>query len=285
MHSWLQALPDGVFIRKEDGGDNPIIGQGVTITKDVINDEILFTFLSKGKVRTFANSTTYLPGALLLVGSQNSQYYYVLTQFTTTNNPVANAELLALNARLATTKEIFNSDTLVYDELAQQFSSRYSMTPSIWINNGNILMSSDILNPRKIYTSNIGEWGVFYDVSETTELTLVINPDGDINKILRTLEYNSIVRDNTKAVVRQETITGFRIYNQVQDTGFVPFSPARFKRKFDKWRIKVPRDINSSSQQGRLRSTYFIITLYFENTDDRQLIMNKLMSYYDYQIF
>ena len=59
----------------------------------------------------------------------------------------------------------------------------------------------------------------------------------------------------------------------------------RFKRKFDKWRIRIPRDQNSISKQGRLRSTHFIVTLYFDNTKNRQLIMNRLMSYFDYQIF
>ena len=282
VHSWLQALPGGVFIRKENGGDNPILGKGVTVTKDVINDEVLFTFLSKGPVRMFVNSANYSAGTVIFA---NYQYYYALNSFTTTTNPITNAALLLANSRLATTKEVFNSDTLVFDELAQQFSSRYTMTPPLWINNGNILMSPDVLNPSKIYTNNIGSWGVFYGVPEATELTLVINPDADINKVLRTLEYNSIVRGNDKLVNRQETITGFRIYNQVQDTGVVPFSPTRFRRKFDKWRIKIPRDINSSSQQGRLRSTYFVVTLYFENIDDRQLIMNRLMSYFDYQVF
>jgi hypothetical protein len=116
-------------------------------------------------------------------------------------------------------------------------------------------------------------------------MTLVINPNADINKVLRTLEYNSIVRDDNKVIDRTATITGFRIYNEVQDTGYVPYSATRFRRKFDKWRIKIPRDQNSTSKQGRLRSTHFIVTLYFSNADNKQLIMNRLMSYFDYQIF
>jgi hypothetical protein len=282
MHSWLQELPSGVFVRKENGGDNPILGIGVHITKDVINDEVLFTFLSKARVKALANSSPYSIGNIVF---HNSIYYYITNGFTTGTNPLVNNNLLALNSRLATAKEVFNSDTVVYDELAQQFSSRYSATPSTWINNGNILLSPDILNPRKVYTSNIGDWGKFYDVEQTMEMSLVVNPNADINKVLRTLEFNSIVRDDNKVIDRTATITGFRIYNEVQDTGFVPFSPARFRRKFDKWRLKIPRDQNSVAKQGRLRSTYFIVTLYFDNADNKQLIMNRLMSYFDYQIF
>jgi hypothetical protein len=282
MHSWLQELPSGVFVRKENGGDNPILGSGVHITKDVINDEVLFTFLSKARVKALVNSTAYSIGDIVF---HNSVYYYITNGFTTGTNPLTNNNLLSLNSRLATAKEVFNSDTVVYDELAQQFSSRYSATPSTWINNGNILLSPDILNPRKVYTSNIGDWGKFYDVEQTMEMSLVVNPNADINKVLRTLEFNSIVRDDNKVIDRTATITGFRIYNEVQDTGFVPFSPARFRRKFDKWRLKIPRDQNSVAKQGRLRSTYFIVTLYFDNADNKQLIMNRLMSYFDYQIF
>lgn len=282
MHSWLQALPEGVFLRKEDGGDNPILGKGVHITKDVVNDEVLFTFLSKARVKSLANSSTYVIGDIVFY---QEEYYYIINGFTTGTNPVTNATLLIANSQSATAKQAFNSDTLVYDELAQQFSSRYSATPATWINNGNILLSPDILQPYKIYTNSIGDWGVFYGVKQTTEMTLVINPNADINKVLRTLEYNSIVRDDNKVIDRTATITGFRIYNEVQDTGYVPYSATRFRRKFDKWRIKIPRDQNSISKQGRLRSTHFIVTLYFDNADNKQLIMNRLMSYFDYQIF
>jgi hypothetical protein len=164
----------------------------------------------------------------------------------------------------------------------------YSATPQIWMDNGDILLTSGPgKNPDSIsvYTHNIGPWGEFYGNIEEASITLVINPNADINKVLRTLEYNSIVRDDAKVVDRTRTITGFRIQNQAQDTGIIPFSSGRIKRKFDKWRVKIPRDINTVNNQGRLRSSYFIVTLYFDNRNNQQLIMNNLMSYYDVQMF
>lgn len=282
MHSWLQSLPSGVFTRKENNGDNPIMGYGVHITKDVINDEVLFTFLSKNLIKELMRNTPYAIGDIVIY---NDTCYYIINEFTTGNDTGTNVTLLYSNSIEATENQVFNSNTLVYDELAQQFSSRYTTTPPIWINNGNILMSPDPLAPKKVFTSNKGSWGVFYNRLASTELTLVINPDVDINKVLRTLEFNSIVRDDNKIIDRAQTLTGFRVYNQYQDTDVVPFSPERFKRKFDKWRLKIPRDQNSTSQQGRLRSTYFIVTLYFDNSYNKELIMNKLVSYFDYQIF
>jgi hypothetical protein len=164
----------------------------------------------------------------------------------------------------------------------------YSATPQIWIDNGDILMTPGPINSGgdlNVYTHNIGNWGEFYGDIKEASITLVINPNADINKVLRTLEYNSIVRDNNKIVDRAATITAFRIQNQTQDTGIIPFSSGRIKRKFDKWRVKIPRDITTTSQKGRLRSSYFVITLYFDNTSNKELIMNKLMSYYDVQMF
>jgi hypothetical protein len=284
MHSYLQALPEYVFARKENDGDNPILGKGVHIGKDIINDEILFTFMSRPTSRVLTTNYAYTAGTIVYYGTTDT-YYYVTSNFTSGGTlPAALVGLLA-NSTVATANQVYKSDTLVFDELAQQFSSRYSMAPTIWIENGDIILTPDPLKLKDIYTNAIGDWGVFYGKEETCELTLVVNPQADVNKVLRTMEYNSIVRDDNKVIDRAQTITAFKISTQYQDTGIVPFSPTRFKRKFDKWRLKIPRDQNTTSKQGRLRSTYFIVTLYFDNSYNKELIMNRLMTYFDYQVF
>jgi len=284
MHSLLQSLPAEVFTRKENGGDNPILGKGVHIGKDIINDEVLFTFMSKARFRILVTEALYTEGTLVYY-EDNNTYYYVTNTFTSGSTIMAAAVTLLANSIPATAKQVFNSETLVFDELAQQFSSRYSMTPTIWIQNGDIILTPDPLVQQALYTNAIGDWGVFYDKQETCELTLVVNPQADVNKVLRTMEFNSIVRDDNKVVDRGQTITAFRISTQYQDTNIVPFSTDRFRRKFDKWRLKIPRDQNSTSQHGRLRSTYFVVTLYFDNSQNKELIMNRLMSYFDHQVF
>lgn len=231
IHSYLQELGDDVFLRKEDGGDNPILYKGAHIGRDEINDEVIFTFLSSSVRNDFKS--------------------------------------------------------VAFDELANQFTSRISATPKIWINNGDTLLSPNFTtgNENDIYIHNIGNWGEFYGVDTECELTLVINPKADINKVLRFLEFNSIVRNDDKNITRTETITAFRIQTEVQDSGKINYSSGRIKRRFDKWRIKLPRDINSTNQKGRFRSSHFLLTLYFDNTTNKELIMNRLLSYYDPQIF
>lgn len=282
IHSFLQLLPDGVFYRKENQGDNPIKGFGVTIGKDRINDEVIFTFLSTiPRITELILAQTYYPGEVI---SYQGLYYVVTSQFTASSNPEILQGQLDKYTNPVSINPTLSATSIVYDELMQQFSSKYSATPRMWIENGDILISADPEVGNVLYTHNIGNWGQFYGSTKEASITLVINPNADINKILRTLEFNSIVRDDLKQIDRTKTITGFRIQTQVQDSGIIPFSSGRIKRRFDKWRVKLPRDINSTSQQGRFRSTYFIVTLYFDNINNKELIMNRLISYYDPQV-
>ena len=283
MHSFVQTLPNAAFLRKEDGGDNPILRKGITLGKDIINDEIIFTFLGSGIALPVIINYSYFPGDIVFV---SGMYVQIINKVTTGDDEDANIQLIIENS-IAFDITTLNK-SLVFDELAGQFSSMYSVTPQIWIDNGDILMTAGPVNKDKtigIYTHNIGNWGEFYGNIQEASITLVINPNADINKVLRTLEFNSIVRNDLKVIDRIRTITAFKIKTEVQDTGKILFSAGRIKRRFDKWRIKIPRDANSINQRGRLRSSHFIVTLYFDNQKNQELIMNRLMSYYDVQVF
>lgn len=228
LHSLLKKMDGDVRLRKENGGDNPILGKGAHITQDIVNNEIFFTFLS--------------------------------------------------------TNEEDKNMTLVYDEVAQQFSSKYSATPNIYIENGNLLLSSNPNNKKELYQHNVGNWGEFYGNTTEASITLVLNADAPINKILRFIEFNSIVRDDNKVIDRTQTITGFKVENEYQTTDKITFDSGRIKHKFDKWRLKIPRDQNNGNIH-RLRSTYFKLTLYFDNTYNKELILNRILYYYDIQVF
>jgi hypothetical protein len=283
IHSWLQKLPNDLFIRKEHGGDNPILRKGVTIGVDPINDEVIFTFLGTGSYVTLTENTFYPIGTIVF--SPTSGLFYVVVTAFTSGDKLEMLPQLLLNSRVVNDGDNFRNDSIVFDEISQTFSSRYSATPTIWLANGDTLLSPDVRNPRKIFTHNIGKWGEFYGNVEETSITLIINPQADLNKILRTLEFNSVVRDDNGVIDRTVTITGFKIENEYQTTGVIPFSPARIQRRFDKWRVKIPRDQNSVNQRARFRSTYFKVTLYFDNTENKEIIMNRLLSFYDVQIF
>lgn len=281
MHSFLQNLPANIYLTKENLGDNPIRSKGVVAVRDKINDEVIFTFAGVKPILILTVDTFYEQGDIVQSGIN---FYEVDVPFMSgSTRPIAFEDLEANSTRIEEPAE--QNQTLVFDELGQAFSSRYSATPKLYIENGDILLSGDPRFPANIYTHNIGNWGSFYGNIEECSLTLVINPKADINKILRTFEFNSTVRDNNKVVDRTKTITAFRITTQYQDTGKVIFDDNRIKRKFDKWRVKIPRNTLSANQQDRLRSTYFVLTLYFDNQENKELIMNRIISSVDYQMF
>jgi hypothetical protein len=283
MHSFLQNLPANVYKTKTNNGDNPIRSKGVMVAKDKINDEVYFTFLGVKPILILTPDTFYEFGDIVQAGIN---FYEVTTEqgfMAGSTRPQALNDLQENSREID--EPIEKNQTLVFDELAQSFSSLYSATPKLYLENGDILLSSDPRNPTNVYTHNIGEWGSFYGDVKECSITLVINPKADINKILRTFEFNSIVRDDEKVIDRTKTITAFKVTTQYQDTGKVLFDENRIKRKFDKWRVKIPRNTLSATQQDRLRSTYFILTLYFDNQENKELIMNRLISYFDFQMF
>lgn len=280
LHSLIQLLPKGCFVRKENGGDNPIMLTGVHIGKDNINDEVLFTFLSSGFFLLLRPETKYDKGQIVFYAGI---YYEVIQSFVSTTEEDMVEELELNSIEYFTNKPL--DTTLVYDELMQQFSSSYSAAPKIYLENSNILLSPDPLNSEIVYIHNKGDYGRIYGEIQESFIKFVVNPNADINKVLRFIEFNSIVRDTNKVIDRTTTITAFRIQTEYQDSGKIDFSPLRFKRKFSKWRLKIPRDILTASQRGRFRSTYFIVTLYYDNESNKELIANRVLSYYDIQIF
>ena len=282
MHGFLKDLQGDISLRKENGGDNPILGKGVHIVKDLVNNEVLFTFHGIWQAFNLESNTLYSQGQIVFY---DKKYYIITVTYTSLDTEDINLLLQELyaNAILTTTLPT-TTLTLVFDELAGQFSSRYSATPPLYIENGDILLSTNPNTRNEVYKHNSGNYGEFYNNKEEAFIKLVLNKDADVNKILRFIEFNSIVKDDQNNINRAQTITGFQVTTEYQDTGKVPFSSGRIKRKFDKWRLKIPRDQNNGSTD-RLRSTHFILTLYFDNTYNREIILNRIIHHYDIQMY
>jgi hypothetical protein len=272
LHSFFNEFKGDVLARKEDGGDNPIQQKGVLISRDKVNDEVLFTFHGIIDALAFTANTTFLVSDIILI---SGDYYLVTNQFTSSASPGIGE--LTGNATRYTPD---TSKTVVYDELVQSFTSFYSATPTIYLENGNILLSSNGNND--LYIHNKGNFGEFYGNTEEAYIQLVINHNADLNKVIRFIEFNSIVRDKNKTISRDKTITAFRLQTEYQDTGKITDTD-RIKRRFDKWRLKIPRETGDG--KSRLRSTHFTLTLYYDNTENKELILNRIISFFDIQMF
>ena len=295
MHSFLKNMEGDFLLHKDEDGDNPILGKGMHIAKDPINNEVIFTFRGTQTTMPLAERT-YYPAGVTVTYEPGPSYAIVTSSYTSTgpdyNYLVAQLFSPAADGGGAATQEAkgpnLKSTSLVYDEVAGEFTTRFSACPTMYIENENILLSpnpSAVVGQPSIYRHNVGNWGEFYDNPAEMSIKLVLNENADLNKVLRTIEFNSIIRDDAKVIKRNATISAFQIETEYQDTGKVLFSSGRIKRRFDKWRLKIPRDTIDTSGKDRLRSTYFMLTLYFDNEVNRELILDRIMYYYDIQEF
>ena len=285
MHSFLKNMEGDFLLHKDEDGDNPILGKGMHIAKDPINNEVIFTFKGTQTTTLLTARTRYEVGDIVVY---LGVYYSVTTSydsFPTTDFVALLSQLQQNSTDLA--KVPIKSQALVYDEIAGEFTTRFSACPTMYIENENILLSPNpnVGEQSSIYRHNVGNWGEFYDNPAEMSIKLVLNENADLNKVLRTIEFNSIIRDNSKVITRNSTITAFQVETEYQDTGKILYSSGRIKRRFDKWRLKIPRDTINTSGKDRLRSTYFMLTLYFDNEINRELILDRIMYYYDIQEF
>ena len=298
IHSFLKNMEGDFLLHKDKDGDNPILGKGMHIAKDPINNEVIFTFRGTQTTMPLTPRTSYPAGVTVTYGNPLS-YATVTNEFMTLGWIPPNESLLvaqlfspAADGGGAATQEAkgpnLKSTALVYDEIIGEFTTRFSACPTMYLENGNILLSpnpSAVVGQPSIYRHNVGNWGEFYDNPAEMSIKLVLNDNADLNKVIRTIEFNSIIRDDGKVIKRNATITAFQVETEYQDTGKILFSSGRVKRRFDKWRLKIPRDTIDTSGKDRLRSTYFMLTLYFDNEVNRQLILDRIMYYYDIQEF
>jgi hypothetical protein len=65
------------------------------------------------------------------------------------------------------------------------------------------------------------------------------------------------------------------------DTGNPHIQPIDQIHKFRKYRVKIPRD----QQEGRFRSTYFKVSLYFDNSVNLSLTLQRIMAFFDIQTY
>lgn len=211
-------------------GDNPIIGIGILTTYDFANNEFLYTFKN---------------------------------QFTETANSQDEGGPLSSNT-------INEAYTLVYSDLVQAFSSFYSATPYIYINNHNRLYSSNSYTSTeasKIHLHNVGQYGSFYGIIYPSSLKLNINPMGLNTKVYDNLSWISesiadninalddINNNRIKSLVLQEpdninhledTFSRVRCYNEYQNSDWVTLDntpeTGNLRKSEQGFNIQVPRN-------------------------------------------
>jgi len=175
--------------------------------------------------------------------------------------------------------------TWVFNHLTDGFTNKIPNNPLWYIPAvGNMYVFQNGVLPRtqELDVMDKGAHGFFNNTYHPSYVTIVIANDADFVKMLNNLSWNSEVYDNQGVELPLETISHIRIYNDYQDTGLLPVNIGALplnnqnaSRLLRVWRYTVPF-INVIE---RLRSQYFFVTLYFENNNNKKIVLQDIVSH------
>jgi len=156
------------------------------------------------------------------------------------------------------------------------FTSFYSFLPHKYVSKGeNFLTISP--DGRSLYKQNIGEYNNYFGVKAPSYITLLVNPESDLDCVFDNIEYKSEVRLND---VEQQstTLTHVQLWNEYQDSGKIPLTlHSNITRKFRSWRATLPRQANS---RDRIRNPWVFLKLSYEGPDNTKLVLHDVIIQY-----
>ena len=317
LNNYLNENVAGIMLlTKEQGGDNPLIGIGATMGYDQLNREVLLSLYGNGigynlnnayGVRAFRGvggdfgnvrftsgvSVLFFDGQVFQVPESSIGQDLIGAGFgpTTLDNlslppfnvvPEQWQALVdtATSSEYATSKQKGeDGSTLVFSETLGKFTSFYSFIPAIYSSHNRNLFSAPLNSDADIlYIHNEGDYGEWYNQVRDSSISFIVNSGPLLNKILRFIEYNCTVEDENGNVIQSAGLNRIRIENDYQDSQELNIDQVH---RFRKFRIKLPRD----TEGGRFRGTFFKVSLFFDNSVNLSLTLQRIMSFFDIQTY
>lgn len=163
--------------------------------------------------------------------------------------------------------------TWVYSHVVNGFVGRFTTAPSLYIPTYGTLITVANDN-RRIFEFDKGDRGSFDGLNNPAYITIIVNGDPDMVKDLTNLQWNSEAWDANGEPEQLLSITHIRVWNDYQDTGLVPLNKTNSSRFYRDWKFAVPI-------QGafvKMRSQYHFVQLYLDNVDNREIVLQDLIS-------
>ncbi len=283
-HQWsVSCSPNSImFVDAQKNRVYMFNGQALTAITDAVN----WTFLNKELVYSIIenDNPTLNKGILTTFDYENSEY--LITFLNTNNQPEYNKKT-----------------TLVYNETTNKFTSFYSFTPSLYINNNRTYYTYSARASNNLYIHNRGNIGEFYGNTPPIQLKLIMNSQPSVTKVLDNFVWHTEVIDDPVYTsdadninMFPETWTSIRIYNDYQNTDIITLDPTVLKniRRVERgWQLQVPRnkvlystsaspniftDLGNKPYSERMRDKTFTIELEYSNPNNYRFIMHYLKS-------
>lgn len=168
---------------------------------------------------------------------------------------------------------------LAFSEFTNSFSSFYSYKGArlLYLQGEGLWLTDN----GGIYLHQKGNYNSFFGSNEDYHVTIVCNQDGNLSKIFNTVEFRA---DSWSGAIRQDfqTIDYLSIETShqalaTQNFDFNHYTPSSFKKKFNVWRVNIPRVSNSFA---RYRDVWAKITLGGGKNNTRKTRLNDIVVYY-----
>lgn len=253
-------------LRTIDGGPTGVHGEA-----DYRYNRVLYTFL----MPYFTDLTgifDFVTGNIIF---DNNIYYIVNSDFTFDFS--IEPDITEYDVTVLTDYQ--PRYTISYNEVIDAFESFYSFLPGLYIQYGRRLLSVNPNDSTEAYVHNEGDFCTFYDQAPTiSKLTTFLGSTDNITKIFNNIEYLSEVYDTNGVDIYTDTLTAFRVKNEYQNTGLIPFvNNTNIKRRMRTWRTAIPRN---SGGKDRIRNPWVELSVEYQNAANKRLVLHELV--YDY---
>ena len=162
-----------------------------------------------------------------------------------------------------------DSYTIAYNEMVGAFTSFYDFTPSIYVNDGQRIItpntenlcytSENIWNTSykkdRLYMHDVGSYSTFYGVTLASKLTLISNEGVILSKAFDNVSFHmeSLMTDKEPEIsdydVQYDVFDRIRFYTDYQTTGWIETNTGdvygeRNIRKVEReWQMAIPRNV------------------------------------------
>ena len=315
--------------------DNPYLHKGITATYDFRYNESIMTFRDS-VVDTTKSLKTFLVGSL-------NPNIYIFSAVVTPIWLVPNSDVLVVNNTtgneypgvvvvgagginidipesptiLATDQiSLFpytkNAFTIAYNDIISGYTSFYSYTPAVYVNDYvSIFSPDDTINT--LYRHEVGQHSTYYGTKYPSKLTLLVNPSPTETKVFDNYELVCESIDINGVHQTNDLFNRIRLYNDYQNTDFqtLPIDGTKgiAKRKERTWNISNLRnrvlyvtsnspDIFSTNELStytlvqpqtvlgdkvfgeRMRDKYLTINLEYDNLNNYNYIVHTFKTHF-----
>lgn len=178
------------------------------------------------------------------------------------------------------------TETISYNELAGSFESFHDYKPPLYLPVHDRFIKLNPSNLNEAWLSDSAEAGKFFGVYHPSSVTMVVNSDPNVSKIVSNVMYISDVLDGDMDYFN-ETFHKARVWNGHQNTGEFELDEFSCRRLGRMWRFGVPRTITTTSSgtvvsldRSRLVDAYAFIKLIYENAGKQITLSEFIATYY-----